>query len=129
MTFSGDLNRAVTNMQCQADRRVRRVAFAAFQAINGVSPVDKGTFRENWNVSIDTIDRSADMARTTADHAETVSKATVVVSGAKTGDTVYISNSVPYANKLEGGYSPQAPAGVVEPAVTRIKNAIEDGRL
>jgi hypothetical protein len=30
---------------------------------------------------------------------------------------------------LEDGYSPQAPAGVVAPAVTKIKNAIEEGRL
>ena len=61
---------------------------------------------------------------------EAVTAATAVITnGAKLGTTVYISNGVPYAGKLEDGYSPQAPAGVVAPALTTIKNALEEGRL
>jgi hypothetical protein len=129
-SFMDDLNRAETAFQRQADRRTRRVALAALQEISNGSPIDKGTFKANWNVSPDTIDRSADLAKTNADVQAMTQKATAVITNqVKCGTTTYISNSVPYALALENGYSPQAPEGVVEPAVTRIQNAIKDGRL
>ena len=130
MTFTSDLNRAIVNMQNVSDARVKRVTLAAYREINKGSPVDKGTFRANWVASTDTIDRSSDLSKTSKDVNEAVTAATAVITnGAKLGTTVFISNSVPYAGKLEDGYSPQEPAGVVAPAVTKIKNAIEEGRV
>jgi hypothetical protein len=130
MTFSDGMNRAIVNMQNVSEARVKKVALAAYREINKTSPVDKGTFRANWVASIDTPDRSADLEKTSADVSEAVTTATAVITnGARLGTTVVISNAVPYAGKLEDGYSPQAPAGVVAPAVTAIKNAIEEGRL
>jgi hypothetical protein len=113
-----------------SESRVKKVALAAYREINKSSPVDKGTFRANWVASTDTIDRSSDLSKTAKDVNGAVTAATAVITnGAKLGTTVYISNGVPYAGKLEDGYSPQAPAGVVSPAVTTIKNAIENGNL
>jgi len=130
MTFTSDLNRAIVNFERASDARIKKVALAAYREINKGSPVDKGTFRANWVASTDTIDRSVDMSKTSKDVNEAVTKATAVItSGVKVGTTVYISNSVPYAGKLEEGYSPQAPAGVVAPAVTVIRNAIEQKKL
>ena len=130
MTFNEDLNRAMVNMRNVSEARVRRVALAAYREINKGSPVDKGTFRANWVASIDTVDRSSDLSKTSKDVNEAVTAATAVITnGARLGTTVVISNAVPYAGKLEDGYSPQAPAGVVAPALTVIKNAIDEGRL
>ena len=130
MTFNEDMNRACVNIERAADARIKKVALAAYREINNASPVDKGTFRANWVASVDTIDRSVDLEKTRADIQESITKATAVItSGAKVGTTVFISNSVPYAGKLEDGYSPQAPAGVVAPTITRIKNAVESGQL
>jgi len=130
MAFSEDMNRACVNIGKTSDTRIRKVALAAYREINRRSPVDKGTFRANWVASIDTTSRSSDLSKTTKDVNEAVTAATAVITnGAKLGTTVYISNGVPYAGKLEDGYSPQAPAGVVAPALTTIKNALEEGRL
>jgi len=130
MTFSSDMNRACVNIGRTSESRIRRVALAAYRAINRRSPVDKGTFRANWVASIDTLDRSSDLSKTRTDVNEAVTTATAVITnGARLGTTVYISNAVPYAGKLEDGYSPQAPAGVVAPALTTIKNALDEGRL
>jgi hypothetical protein len=130
MTFMADMSRAANNIGQLADKRVRRVALAAFAEINRNSPVDKGTFRANWVASIDTIDRTYDLEKTKADIRQSVSVATAaIMDGARCGTTIYISNSVPYAIKLEDGYSPQALAGVVSPAITVIRNKIESGRL
>jgi hypothetical protein len=130
MTFNEDMNRAMVNIGQTSESRIRRVALAAYREINKGSPVDKGTFRANWVASIDTIDRSSDLSKNSQDVNEAITTATAVITnGAKLGTTIYISNAVPYAGKLEDGYSPQAPAGVVAPALTTIKNALEDGRL
>jgi len=130
MTFSSDMNRACVNIGQASESRIRRVALAAYREINRRSPVDKGTFRANWVASIDTIDRSSDVSKTRKDVNEAVTAATAVITnGATLGTTVYISNAVPYAGRLEDGYSPQAPAGVVAPALTTIRNALEEGRL
>ena len=130
MTFNEDMNRAIVNVGRTSESRVKKVALAAYREINKTSPVDKGTFRANWVASIDTIDRTSDLSKTTKDVNEAVTAATAVITnGAKLGMTVFISNGVPYAGKLEDGYSPQAPAGVVAPAITTIKNALEEGRL
>jgi len=130
MTFSSDMNRACVNIGQASESRIRKVALAAYREINQRSPVDKGTFRANWVASIDTIDRSLDLSKTGKDVNEAVTTATAVITnGAKLGTTVCISNAVPYAVRLENGYSPQAPAGVVSPAITTIKNALEEGRL
>ena len=130
MAFNEDMNRACVNIGQASGARIRRIALAAYREINRKSPVDKGTFRANWVASIDTIDRSSDLSKTTKNVNEAVTAATAVITnGAKLGTTVFLSNGVPYAGKLEDGYSPQAPAGVVAPALTTIKNALEEGRL
>jgi hypothetical protein len=124
------MNRACVNIQNVSESRVKKVAMAAYREINRTSPVDKGTFRANWVASTDTIDRSSDLSKTGKDVNAAVTAATAVITnGAKLGTTVFISNAVPYAGKLEDGYSSQAPAGVVSPAITTIKNAIENGNL
>jgi hypothetical protein len=137
MTFNDSINRASINIQRASDARIRKIALAAYQEISNGSPVDVGTFRANWVASVDGIDRSADMSKTKRDVQETRSKATAVITnGAKLGTTVYISNSVPYAGLLEDGYSKQttpsgrnAAEGVVAPALTVIKNKIENKKL
>jgi len=130
MSFSDDLAAFSADITTQANARVKRVALAAFEQINQNSPVDKGTFRANWNVSVGGLDRSVDLSKTAADVQETQSIAnTKIMNQAKLGESVFISNSVPYAIALEDGYSPQAEAGVVDPAITVIRNAIASGQL
>lgn len=128
MSFSGDLNRASVNIGKASNARIRKIALAAFAEIQKQSPVDKGTFRANWTVGIDTLDRSYDLSKVNASEAIQTAMA-VIANGAKLGTSVFISNSVPYTIKLENGYSRQSPAGVVDPVMTRLKNKIEQGDL
>jgi len=132
--FSRALNEFTEYIDRTANRRIRRIALKAFQEINRESPVDKGTFRANWNVSVGRPDRSVDMSRTqdAFRERESIASATIM-NEVRLGTSAFISNSVPYAIQIEDGYggSPrvQKPEGVVEPAVTVIRNAIESGRL
>jgi hypothetical protein len=42
-----------------------------------------------------------------------MSRATAASAGFKAGDTIYLTNNLPYIRRLEEGYSQQAPAGMV----------------
>ena len=77
------------------------------------SPVDTGRFRGNWNVSLSSPDLSTDQS-TDPSGGSTITKGAAIISGlVVNGQTIYITNSLPYAYRLETGYSQQAPAGIV----------------
>lgn len=91
--------------------RTRDLAKRIFHGVVLRSPVYTGSFRASWRVSLNTPDNS------------------IVVGGSprfplapptfpnlprlKAGDQVIISNSQPYAMRLEHGWSKQAPLGVL----------------
>lgn len=83
-----------------------------------------GRFKNNWrtavggsadNSTIDKPDRAGLTSRVLMD--------TVVYSW-QPGQTIFITNSLPYAKKLEFGHSKQAPAGVVRLAVQNFATAV-----
>lgn len=84
---------------------VRKITYDVFRSVVMASPVDTGRFRANWNVGYGAIDTST----TTAVNA---SRAMAEVERAlklPVGDVVYLSNSLPYALMLENGGYPNPP--------------------
>lgn len=72
------------------------------------SPVDSGRFRHNWNTAINQVNYN-----TTLDvQNNAIARSAAVIESYKLGDTVNITNSLPYANRLEYGWSQQAPQGM-----------------
>lgn len=87
----------------------------SMQALRGVvlkSPVDIGTFRNNWNVSTGTRDDTTTMGGDKSGNAA-IAKGNAVISTLPPYTVVWISNNLPYARRLETGWSKQAPAGMV----------------
>jgi len=87
----------------------------SMQAMRGVvmkSPVDTGRFRGNWNVSINTRDDTVTEALDKGGQGA-IAKGTGIISALPPYTVVYISNNLPYARRLETGWSKQAPAGMV----------------
>ena len=126
MTFQIEMNKVAREIRHELEKHFRRIALVAYQRINEHSPVDQGTFRANWNVTVDTIDRSFDLSLKKEDFAERANVvSSVIMNEAKLGTTVVISNSVPYATRLENGYSMQHPEGILEPTVDSIVQEIE----
>jgi hypothetical protein len=98
----------------------------AIQALSGVvlkSPVDTGRFRGNWNVSIDTADRSVSDA-TDKEGSATITKGTGIISAVPPYRTVWLSNSLQYAARLETGWSKQAPAGMVALTLAELESQL-----
>lgn len=82
-----------------------------------------GRFKGNWNSSIgepdftttETVDPSGEA---------TIARASAVLSGYGASDgfkPINISNGLPYAVRLEDGYSGQAPGGMVALTITEIE--------
>jgi hypothetical protein len=77
-----------------------------------MSPVDTGRFKNNWQYGEGAI--NTDTSREPDPNAgAAMAEITQSVLSWKMGETAYITNSLPYAYRLETGWSKQAPAGMV----------------
>ena len=70
-----------------------------------LSPVDTGRFKENWLTAIGEANTSIDLPSGAG--------LTPIVKLLRLGDTIFFTNSLPYAFRLEFGWSNQAPRGMV----------------
>ena len=92
-----------------ADQFTKKITGEMLQQVVVVSPVDSGAFRGNHRVGIGALDPNANKA----DTSNPLQKGMATIqSGGGLGKLVYISNSLPYAIRLENGWSQQAPIGV-----------------
>ena len=84
-----------------------------------------GRLRGNWQASVNSpIDTS--IANIDANGGETINKMTAVVTAAKGEDTIYMTNNLPYAQRIEYGYSSkQRPMGMVRVSITGWNNTIK----
>lgn len=79
-----------------------------------------GRFRANWQYSLDSIDTTTTM---TIDKvgAPTISRITGEIPGEAIGHAHYITNSLPYALRLEEGWSRQAPGSAAIVGITALE--------
>lgn len=119
------------------DRLVRKVALAADQAVVMGTPVDTGRARSNWIAQIGsapsgTIDAYApgDAGSTAGANTQAaIDQAESVISGYNSGEEIHITNNLPYIQRLNDGYSAQAPANFVEQAVVEAAQVVQFGRI
>jgi hypothetical protein len=89
-----------------------------------MSPVDTGRFRANWYAGNGNINYTT-TENTTKRTNETEIKALKI-----TGQTVFLTNSLPYAYRLEyEGWSKQAPSGMVRITVAEMSQIIREAGL
>ena len=122
-----------------ADSLVRKVALAADQAVVMATPVDTGRARSNWIVALDaspeqTIDPYAPGEAGSTEAANTqaaIDQGQSVIRGYN-GDQnqeIHITNNLPYIQRLNDGYSAQAPANFVEQAVIEAVQVVGKSRV
>jgi hypothetical protein len=75
------------------------------------SPIDTGRFKGNWNAALNAPDLSIDR--------KSGAGLTEIANKIKIGDTFFFTNNLPYALRLEFGWSNQAPNGVVRLAIAK----------
>ncbi|MGI4886102.1 MAG: hypothetical protein ACRYFR_14190 [Janthinobacterium lividum] len=100
----------------QADL-VRETAIRVADNIAAATPVDKGRARANWNLSAEAPDL------TTTESTTQQSYDAEQFTGE--GKALYVSNGLPYIERLNEGSSVQAPANFVEQGVMLAKRQAE----
>ena len=124
MTFKLALTQFAEKAGAQADLVIRKVALDITSRVVDRSPVDTGRFRANWTLQIGAIDYTTTQAVDPGGEA-TASRLASALPKTVTGTVIYIANSLPYAWRLETGYSKQAPAGMVGLTVAEYASIVD----
>ena len=122
MSFSDDLRKFAEKTGATVDETLRAVTFELFASVITDTPVDTGRARGNWQCRIDQRPTGT-TERTGADAATAEVRAELDAFGV--GHAAWLVNNLPYIERLEYGYSQQAPAGMVRKNVARIRQIVE----
>jgi len=124
MSLGSDIDRFVNKvhrrMEITHKGALRRVA----QSIISMSPVDTGHFKANWQFSVGSPPQGV-LPLEDPSGSRTLGRVVgEIESTAKVGVHAYIRNNVPYAMRLEYGYSAQAPQGMVRVTMLRWRSFV-----
>ena len=127
MSFSKDLDKITLNLAGYAENMVRATLFNLSYRIIKESPVDTGRFRGNWQASVNT-PKVTQLKRKDRTGTSTITAVNNVLGKFSMGQTFYLTNNLPYARRLEYGYSKQAPSGMLRINVMRVQSELEKAR-
>lgn len=126
--FRSDFAKFVAKAKGNASQVVRKVCIGLSTSVIKKSPVDTGRFRGNWFAGYSMPTEITD--RTDISGGGSIEAATATALKLNMGDTFYLVNNLPYAQRLEYGYSTQAPSGMVRISVTEfetfVHNAVQE---
>ena len=103
-TFKMDINRFAKAIGVSTEKATRKIAFELYSDIVQATPVDTGRAKANWNIGFGAINTR--VTKSTRFQLINLPKG----SGKR---AIYITNHLPYINRLENGSSKQAPSGMV----------------
>jgi hypothetical protein len=134
MSFSDDLKRFSKKTGLTLDEVAVTVCSELTKSVIINTPVDTGSARANWQASLN---RHISTTTSSKDKtgASSISKGISIAKGAA-GSIFYLTNNLPYIRKLEfggynagskvvGGFSAQAPQGMVRISMQKIKNNLK----
>lgn len=101
----------IRKMKANADILVSTIVLETQSKLKEQSPVDTGRFRANWMIGEGDINDATDTGNDGAYQLEITAD-----------KSYYITNSLPYAQRLAEGWSQQAPAGWVELIAAGVPN-------
>lgn len=126
-TFAARMRRRGRQVEEGVNRVVRTTALIADQNLVLSTPVDTGRARSNWQVSIGSPIESerepfapGELGSTAGPNAQAaIAQGEQVINRRQPEETIFITNNLPYIQRLNDGYSAQAPVGFVQTAVQR----------
>jgi hypothetical protein len=118
MSFSEDIRKFQRKTNLSMDVIVRRAIIQMGGRMVEMSPVDTGRFRGNWMPGIGSPNTST-IEAVDPDGSTTIARITAAFANVRAGGVLYVTNSLPYARRLEYGWSKKAPSppGIVRATV------------
>lgn len=124
MSFALDVSKFVEKAKKNPEKVMRQVSIKLFSAIIKATPVDTGRARNNWFASGSTPSQETTTYGALQGTA-TIQRATTVINTASDWHEFTLTNNLPYIQRLEYGWSKQAPQGFVRVNVGRFQNLID----
>lgn len=117
-TFALDIGRFAKKFGINANVAARKLILDIQGDVMKATPVDTGMLRASWFVGMD---RPSSSKATSSDGgARATGEAATSLGSFQWGQTVYLSNNLPYAMFIEfGGSKVKAPAGMLRVTVAR----------
>lgn len=125
MTFSVDVANWAEKAGKNIEQVKRGVALDMFSKVIVRSPVDTGRFRGNWQTTINGA-ASGELEKLDPSGQDAINRANAVIASASGDSDIYMVNNLPYAQRLEFGWSQQAPSGMVRVTVSEFERAVND---
>ena len=107
----------VLRVNSQVDAQIRAVTIGLFSSVIKMTPVDTGRAKGNWQCTI--TNPATEVINRNGEGAALGEVLSVVPQHA--GNKVFLSNNLPYIERLEYGYSNQAPSGMVRISIDRFE--------
>lgn len=138
-TFAVDLQRFAEKCGERADDAVGNIVVRIAQELDKRSPVGDalywknpppkgyigGHFRANWQLGVGSMP-AGEIPGVDPSGAKTLGRIMAAVPDQAAGKVYWIANNVPYAQRLEYGWSRQAPQGLVGLTVTMFQDIVND---
>lgn len=134
--FANKMEKRAQVFEQTANKIAIKAATAILKHLVNVTPVDTSQALSNWQVGINAPVNSEIPpyvagkrgSTQTASAAKALSVGISALADKKAGETIYISNNLPYIEKLNAGSSTQNPGGFVEAAAQLGRKTVEKHR-
>lgn len=123
--FTLDVAAFVEKAKKNPETVVRAVSLKLFSAIIKSSPVDTGRFRNNWQTTGHT-PATGLIAGVDPTGNNAVNSAATFITNSPGWDVFTLTNNLPYAERLEYGWSKQAPTGMVRVNIARFNSLLAE---
>lgn len=117
--FAVTVDEFVKRAKAAPDIVVRKVATELHRDIVLGTPVDTGRARASWMIGLNRIEAPTQYTATDKSGNTTILQGMARLNSYRPGDSVWIASRLPYIERLEYGWSNQAPTGVVRIAIAR----------
>jgi hypothetical protein len=138
-SFSVQLQQFADKTKGRSDELVGLIVVKIAQRLDERSPVGDasywkhkppkgyvgGRFRGNWQLGVGTIP-SGETGRVDPTGGATVSAIVSSIPGQAAGLVFYLTNNVPYAQRIEDGWSRQAPNGLVALTAVEFQQIVDE---
>ena len=122
MTVETDLHRYSVNVRKLGEKRIRSALLDFTTKVIKATPVDTGRLRGNWQASINQpiLTQIAEIVS----QADAINASENVTKKIKLGDFFFFTNNLPYARRIEEGYSQQMPQGMLRVNIKNLVNSL-----
>jgi hypothetical protein len=124
MSFSDDMARIAKKTNASLENTIKTTAIELFSSVIRDTPVDEGRAKGNWQATLGSMAEGT-VSTLDGSGSATISRMRATVGGFDLGEVIWLTNNLPYARRLEYGWSKaQAPQGMVRKNMARIQSLV-----